>query len=72
MNVSNSVASYSANGINSQAGSTIIVGDSTVVFNTTCSMDNSGGTFFSYSSGANGTNRTTGSVCGTITPKPMQ
>lgn len=72
MNVDKSQASYSANGINAQAGSTVIVGDSTVVFNTTCSLDNSGGNFFSYVSGANGTNRTTGSTCGVITPKPMQ
>lgn len=72
MVVEKSEASYSTNGINAQAGSTIAVGDSNVSFNTTCSLDNSGGTLFSFSSGANGTNRLIGATCGVITPKPQQ
>lgn len=70
--VEKSESSYNANGINAQTGSTIAVGDSAVDFNTTCSLDNSGGTLFSFASGANGTNRLIGSTCGVITPKPQQ
>jgi hypothetical protein len=72
LNVSQSQANYHLNGINAQTGSTVIVGDSTVVFNAVCSLSNSGGTFLSYASGTNGTNRTTGSTCGAITSKSQQ
>jgi hypothetical protein len=72
MVVEKSESSFNANGINAQTGATIAVGDSNVSFNTTCSLDNSGGTLFSFSSGANGTNRLIGGTCGTITPKPQQ
>jgi hypothetical protein len=72
MVVEKSESSFSVNGINAQAGSTIAVGDSSVAFNSSCSLDNSGGTLFSFASGANGTNRLIGGTCGVITPKPQQ
>lgn len=72
MVVEKSQSSYNVNGINAQTGSTIAVGDSAVDFNTTCSLDNSGGTLFSFQSGANGTNRLIGGTCGVISPKPQQ
>jgi hypothetical protein len=72
MVVEKSQSSFNANGINAQTGATIAVGDSAVDFNGSCSLDNSGGTLFSFASGANGTNRLIGATCGTITPKPQQ
>jgi hypothetical protein len=70
--VEKSESSFNTNGINAATGATIAVGDSSVAFNGSCSLDNSGGTLFSFASGANGTNRLIGGTCGAITPKPQQ
>jgi hypothetical protein len=66
--VSNSDASFSANGITASAGGSANVAFSNVAYNTTCALNNSASGFATF-----GNNRIVGTAnCGTISPVPQQ
>jgi len=67
MNVERSEASFNTDGIQAGAGSSVAVGNSTVTFNSSCSLHNNGGSFVSYTNGPGGlTNHNVGGTCGSI------
>ncbi|HXZ28929.1 MAG TPA: hypothetical protein VEG08_13130 [Terriglobales bacterium] len=68
MAIESSESTFNANGITAGAGSSVNVGGSRIINNSSCSLNNSGGTLFSFTQGGAGTNRISGGTCGTITP----
>jgi hypothetical protein len=76
LTVDNSVSENNGgNGINAQAGSSISVGGTKLAFNGGCGLNNGGGNLFSFTQGANGTNRghhnSGGNTCGVVGPAPQ-
>lgn len=73
MNIEASEGSFCTDGVNSAAGSSIAVGNSTFDFNSSCSLHNSGGSVSSFTNGTNNfTNHDVGSTCGTISTAAAQ
>lgn len=68
MTISNSDASFSANGITASAGGSVNVAFSNIAYNTTCALNNSASNFATF-----GNNRVVGTPnCGAITPAAQQ
>jgi len=65
MTVEYSESSYNTNGITAGAGSNVSVGNSKAAFNSSCSLNTSGGNLFSYTWTPNVfTNQLVGAICG--------
>jgi hypothetical protein len=73
MTVMYSESVYNANGITAGTGSTVSVGDSKLAFNSSCSSNIAGGSYFTFTIAGTGTNHVVGPTCGGApTPLPAQ